>query len=523
MGYHGTMIASRRRLLLTVSVLAVALVGLMVVQVVLLDHARELKTQAFQRNVRSALALTAQQFDADEIARGAAAVLLEHGDTVGLDLGTVACEDADFTVRLADTLVATADIDTLIAVVDHADSLLHREFVAARLDGLEGAGHTSRSLTLTIESDRRRLISRVVSGIVDGERPPVAERLAAAPLDSILAVQLAAAGIGIRPELAVLGSGDGAPVRLPTDVDAAAIAASPFRTRLFGFDFAPPFYELVLVFPDERAWLLRQMAPLLVASLLFLALVGGGFVYTVRALLEQRRYAAQLVGFVNNMTHEFKTPLSTLTLAAEAIARGADPGDEALQRYTRMIREETARMGLQAERILQVARLESGELELSPAPLDGARLVDDAAAAAALRVTEQGGTLTRAETAGRADLRGDELHLAAVLDNVLDNAVKYSTAAPEITVATAVADGDFVVTVADRGVGVPKADRERVFEPYYRCPTGNRHDVKGHGLGLSYVRLVVATHGGGVRLEPNPGGGTRVILRLPLAGTEGAA
>lgn len=508
------MIVSRRRLRFTVFLLVVALAGLVGVQAVLLGHAWELKTQAFRRNVRSALSLTVQQIDASEIVTGAEFFMAS--DSTGAFVGAVACADGERSVRSRDSLLVFAEFDTLITLAGHPDSLADTEFLSRRYATTDTYAAGSHQLTVTIDSDRRRLIRHVVTGLIDTQPKPIAERLAAVPLDSILIAQLDVAGIDALPEVAVLAVADNAPVRLPVGRDSAVFAASPYRARLFGFDFAPPFHDLVLVFPGERAWLVRQTAPLFVASLVFLAIVVGGFVQTVRALLEQRRFAAQVVGFVNNMTHEFKTPLSTLTLAADAIARGADPGDETLLRHTRMIREETARMGLQAERILQVARLERGELELATVPLDGNRLVAGVAEIFALHVEERGGHLELDAAAPRADLRGDEMHLAAALDNLLDNALKYSTGAPEITLATADRDGSFVVTVSDRGPSVPRADHERVFEPYYRCPTGDRHDVKGHGLGLSYVRLVARAHGGDVTLDRNPGGGTRVILRLPL-------
>ncbi|MCP4572877.1 MAG: HAMP domain-containing histidine kinase [bacterium] len=513
---------SRRRLRFTVLLLVVALGGLVAVQAVLLGQAWELKTQAFRRNVRSALGHTVQQIEAAEIAGGATALFLD---------GAVADSSATFFRALkpaqghpapGDSLCATTEFDTLVALVAFPDSVYDQEFLAHGISRTSEFGAMEHQMTVTIQGDRRQVIQRVVSGLIDSDRPPMAERLAAVPLDSILAAQLAAAGIDALPEVAVLGATDDTPVRVPAGRDPAAFAASAFRARLFGLDFAPPHHDLVLLFPGERAWLLRQTAPLFAASLLFLAVVVVGFFRTVRALMEQQRYAAQVVDFVNNMTHEFKTPLSTLTLAAEAIAHGADPADETLLRHTHMIREETARMGLQAERILQVARLERGELELAPTLVDGNRLAAGVAENFALRVEREGGRLAVDPAAPQATLRGDEMHLAGVLENLLDNALKYSPGEPDITLSTAVRAGHLVITVADRGRGVPKADRERVFEPYFRCPTGDRHDVKGHGLGLSYVRLVARAHGGDAILEENPGGGSCVIVKLPLVGEGGA-
>ena len=202
--------------------------------------------------------------------------------------------------------------------------------------------------------------------------------------------------------------------------------------------------------------------------------------------------------------------------------RGAEPGGGAQGRYTRMIREETARMGRQVERILQVASLERGDLQLVRAPVDGRDLLEAATRSFGLRVESLGGTVQVEQPAESAPLLADEVHLEAALDNLLENAAKYSPEPPDIRVEGAVVGGRFVIRVADRGMGVDRRDRERVFEPYYRCPTGDRHDVKGYGLGLSYVRLVARAHGGEARLEARPGGGTVAVLTIPTAGREEA-
>ena len=173
-------------------------------------------------------------------------------------------------------------------------------------------------------------------------------------------------------------------------------------------------------------------------------------------------------------------------------------------------------MGRQVERILQVASLQRGDLDLVRAQLDGHELVGAVAKSFGLRVNSLGGRLVVDRTSSPAPLAADEVHLGAALDNLLENAVKYVSGPPEINVSSSVRGGTLVIRVADRGPGVPRSDRERVFEPYYRCPTGDRHDVKGHGLGLSYVRLVARAHGGEVRLDENPGGGTVVVLKIPL-------
>jgi two-component system phosphate regulon sensor histidine kinase PhoR len=485
------MILSHRRLGLTVGLLSGALVGLMAVQGLLLRDAWLQKEQAFERNVRSALAQAVQQIEVGEIAGKANQMFFEvaAGDTAMAVMHQMRTDAADS------------------IVVVYAQDTVWRP---------ENEGAVTGNFTLTVEGDRTRLIKQVVGELVQLQPQPLAQRLATANVDSLLTAQLLAVGIDLKPRFAVLtAGGDSVAAFGPADPE---LGASPFRARLFPLDLTPPRYDLVLGFSHQDAFVLRQLAPLLVASLVLMTVIVVGFASTLKTLREQRRFARQVVDFVNNMTHEFKTPLSTVSLASEAIGRGPEP--EAVARFNRMIREETDRMGRQVEKILQVARLEGGDFELARIPLDGNSLVDSACAAFALQVQERQGKLECRLSSEAAPLLGDPHHLESVLNNLLDNALKYSPQAPEIRVETAVEGQQLVITVADRGLGVRRSDLERVFEPYYRCPTGNRHDVKGHGLGLSTVRLLVEAHGGRVTMKENPGGGAMVRVRLPLSRQE---
>ena len=217
------------------------------------------------------------------------------------------------------------------------------------------------------------------------------------------------------------------------------------------------------------------------------------------------------------MTHEFKTPIWTVSLASEAIARpDILERPEALERYNRMIRDENLRMRRQVEKILQIAQLEAGDFHLNVAPVDLHELARDTAEAFALQIEDRGGRLDLDLAAESAFVRGDPVHLGNVLANLLDNALKYSPGVPEIELKTASREGTIVLEVRDHGLGIARADLARVFEKYFRCATGDRHDVKGYGLGLSFVRLLVEAHGGSVNLDSAPGQGTRVVIALPL-------
>ncbi|MDX2473366.1 MAG: HAMP domain-containing sensor histidine kinase [Candidatus Krumholzibacteria bacterium] len=177
-------------------------------------------------------------------------------------------------------------------------------------------------------------------------------------------------------------------------------------------------------------------------------------------------------------------------------------------------------MHRQVEKILQMARFERGDIELKHEPINVHDLLEAVGESFSLQVEQRGGGLEQVLAADSSDIRGDRVHLESIFSNLVDNAVKYSPAAPQVKVATAVDDGFLIVKVTDHGLGIDRENQRRVFEKYYRCPTGNRHDVKGYGLGLSFVQSLVAAHGGFVELHSLPGQGTTVTVSLPLITAE---
>ncbi len=213
------------------------------------------------------------------------------------------------------------------------------------------------------------------------------------------------------------------------------------------------------------------------------------------------------------MTHEFKTPIATISLATSAIVKEKVLADqEKLLKFNDMIRSENERMNVYVERILQQAKLDRGQLPLNKTELDMNGLVEEAVATFLLQVENAGGTLQLDVNAPGFVLMADEVHMMNVICNLLDNAVKYSVGAPVIDVYTRKTGGQFVVGVRDQGIGISREAQKKVFHRFYRVTTGNLHDVKGFGLGLSYVKSIVELHGGSVRLESKKYKGTLIEL-----------
>lgn len=505
-----------RKTKLVTAMITVSLTGLMAVQLLLLALAWELKDQAFQRNVITALAISAQDLEAGEITDNALEVIYRNG--------------------LADTLrpqmrsyqYQNPGRDILRTHVSHLDSTIFTvdplpEYIVPEASGLFSPDTTSgqTQITFVMADGRFQLIQQIVGDLVVQTPRPILERLNRTDIDSLLRVNLDAVEISLEPDFFVFAEGSDSLIISNVsdnhDLDMGKLRNSKFRSRLFPLDhFSQPF-EIALHFPGQSRYLLQQVWPLLTASVVFIGVIIGAFIWMLAAATQQRRFAGRIVDFINNMTHEFKTPISTVALASEAIARDdilEQP--EALQRYNRMIRDENHRMRQQVERILQIAQLETGDFQLNLAQVNANDLARSCADNFALQIEKRGGTLRLDLNADQPIVLGDPVHLANVLANLLDNAIKYSPETPTIRLETKNQRDLLVIRVSDQGTGIDKSDRERVFEKYYRCPTGDRHDVKGFGLGLSYVKLLVEAHGGAVKLDGKTSHGTCVVFSIPL-------
>lgn len=245
-------------------------------------------------------------------------------------------------------------------------------------------------------------------------------------------------------------------------------------------------------------------------------IVFGFFAYSVWMIMRQKRLSEMKNDFIGNMTHELKTPISTIALSSEVIA---DPSivrePDRLAAYARIIRSETERLRAQVDRVLQLTTLERDGPSLKTELVDLHALIREVTASFTLVLEERKGDLALDLRAPQPMVKGDRVHLSNALANLVDNAIKYSPDPPRISVSTREDGGDVAVEVADHGIGIAREHLRYVFERFYRVPTGNVHDVKGFGLGLHHVQQVIKAHQGSVRVHSEPGKGSRFTLLLP--------
>ncbi len=339
-------------------------------------------------------------------------------------------------------------------------------------------------------------------------------------MDSLLRVELKDRGIHADYRFGIFDRFGGA-LYLSEGADASTLRSDEgkdvFMVRLFPGDFFAPTRFLRIYFPDQRSYLIQTMWLMLGGSALLILIIILAFSYTIYTILRQKKLSEIKNDLIGNMTHEFKTPISTISLAAEALQDPDIGQSEKRKDYVRMIQDENKRLGVLVENVLRSAVLDRGELKMKWERLDLHQVVREAVHNIRMQVQQQGGSLEEELRATRTELKGDRIHLVNVIYNLLDNALKYSSEHPHIAVRTRDRSGAVELEVADSGIGIRKEEQKKIFDRLYRVPTGNVHNVKGTGLGLSYVKVIVDKHGGEVHVHSEPGKGTRFRILLPLA------
>jgi len=276
-------------------------------------------------------------------------------------------------------------------------------------------------------------------------------------------------------------------------------------------------YELRVSFPDKKEFILSTISWILILSALFIFIIILSFASAIYQLIKQKQISKIKTDFINNMTHEFKTPIATINLAIDSIKNPKIIDDkEKVIRYANMIKEENKRMHAQVENVLRISKLEKNQLDLSKDVVSLHDIIEDAISHVDLLVTDSKGFIKKHFDALQYDILASKFHFTNLITNILDNAIKYSDGPPEIDIYTENAGNKVILKIEDKGIGMSKNVQKKIFNKFYREQTGNVHNVKGHGLGLSYVKSIVESHQGSVFVESEKGTGSTFIVKIPL-------
>ena len=290
-----------------------------------------------------------------------------------------------------------------------------------------------------------------------------------------------------------------------------------YTTDLFKGDIGESRGRLSIYFPNKTNIIAKNISYLFLPTIALFALLVGCFAYTLSIIFKQKKISEMKTDFINNMTHEFKTPVATIMIASESLR---DPeisaDDKRVSKLANIIYDENVRLGNHIERVLNIAKLEKEDLKIEKTELALNSVIEDVLDSMQLQINKANGTLIKELHAKEDTVIGDELHLSNVMFNLVDNAIKYSPNSPYISVKTYNTNNKIIITVSDKGMGMTKEQADKIFDQFYRIPTGNVHNVKGFGLGLSYVNDIIKRFDGKISVKSEKDKGTTFEVVLPL-------
>jgi len=511
---------NKPRIIAIVVLMSTALLGLVLLQVNWVRSALALKEQEFDKNVYDALyevVLDHKQGITSDMVRS----FVRTHETVKEHLIIINRD----TIRMPSSKFNTPGYDTRIMTKDGMDgeqdfSVIRRSLPWEEDVPLSNPQALLRSMQIRIESPADHDWYTSVLRDIAAELPllPISRNVDMNTMRDLLDRKLIKRGIDLNFEFAVNRIGSQEIMCEAKLCSKEEVLAAGYRANMFPDQFLSQPTFLYVHFPKKFGFLLRSMWIRLGTSVTLILLITGCFAFVVWTIFRQKKLSDMKSDFINNMTHEFKTPIATLSLAGQAIT---DPGfsknPQRLDRFGHVIVEESGKLGTHVERILQMAMIDKGELKLNKQPVDLHDVIHHLVANYQLRMQRPEDSIVADLRASQPIFLGDPMHLSNLVDNLLDNAVKYSK--PDkvtVSIETRNETGRLVVTIKDEGIGMKKETLKRIFERFYRAGTGNVHNVKGFGLGLSYVKYVADAHDGEVRVKSEPGIGSTFEVRFPV-------
>lgn len=275
-------------------------------------------------------------------------------------------------------------------------------------------------------------------------------------------------------------------------------------------------WELKLLFPEKSQFIRAEMGTLFITSVILILIVLVLFWRTIRSLLKEKKISEHTTDFLNNMTHEFKTPLTNIALAGKMIIKDSSiKQEDKIKYYSGIILEENEKLRLQVEQVLSMTALERGEIPLQKTELNFHGLIHDCLKSISIQIENKQGSIKLCLDADKFVVMGDRTHLTNAMCNLIDNAIKYAKEKPELTIQTSNIDQNLIVVVSDKGIGIEKEYQKKVFDKFFRVPTGDVHDAKGFGLGLTYIKKIIELHRGTIELQSEKEKGATFIISLP--------
>ncbi|RRQ45134.1 sensor histidine kinase [Chryseobacterium sp. SC28] len=345
---------------------------------------------------------------------------------------------------------------------------------------------------------------------------PIEKRVSSKIIDSVLSKELKLKGIDTKFGYGIINK-DNKLTSIANNIYLDQKDKTNYTYPLFTDSKDRTLYTLALVFPRKDYSLVKHNLPMLLGTFISLLTILGIYIISINYMMRQKKIAEVKTDFINNMSHEFKTPLATISVATDSLANDTiATNPEKVKYYSGLIKQENLRMKKQVETVLNMSKLERNEMPLHLKETNVRKLIESVTESFRLIVDERKGTLITDFNATRYNFKVDEFHISNAIINLLDNANKYSPEKPEIKVSTRNEDNYYVIEISDKGMGMEANNRNKIFEKFFREETGNIHNVKGQGLGLSYVKKIVEIHKGQITVDSHKGKGSTFTIKLPM-------
>lgn len=495
--------------------MATALVGIIIVQGYWLKSAVTLKEQQFKSSVLNAMrnsVLKMEHFEKiSQINSQSSSAITQSISPIRIHTNTVI--DTNLNSKKYSLEVNEE------CLFETSDGRIVRNSISTLRDGngtvLQQSLPQGQNQIVPDFGSKASVINQLITDITNSRSIPIIERIDPHFLHDIVKEELELNGINTSFNLGVF-SGNNLVLK-EKGIAVEEFLNSPYSFRLFPNDFFLNNDHFSLVFPKERGFLLKTMSGAISLSTIFILTILIGSWITFAAVVRQKKLALIKNDFINNMTHELKTPISTISLACEVLNDVEIPKTvEKTTHFVNIIKDENKRLGTLVENVLQSAVLDKGDFNLKITPLDLHQIVLDHVDRAKVRIEQLGGGFTCDLHAENSIVEGDQIHINNTISNLIDNAIKYSSGSPKIMISSRSAGNGIVVDVKDNGIGISKENITKVFDKLYRVPTGNIHDVKGFGLGLSYVKAIIDKHNGTIKVDSQLGVGSTFSIYLPF-------
>ncbi|RUA10001.1 MAG: two-component sensor histidine kinase [Flavobacteriia bacterium] len=519
---------SKRIFTLLIVLMGFALIGIIAIQIFWIKTITEIREEQFSNNVINALAHVSENIQEREFQENVAKYSpmldsLKFSKERGIkdffykQIDTANNEVFTFRQRILEDNYKT-QISPLIT-----DTLSFKTLLSKEETNIDKVKFVSKDFAELTPKERVVKIERLdkydklqfenfLKNIVP--RQPITQRVSVKEIQMNLDNELRARNIKTKFEFAVFNED------LMTKVKSENFkksSESTYQVPLFLNKDGHSDYQLYITFPNKKRFIVSAIAKKLALSAVFILIIMLVFAGAIYQLVKQKKISAIKTDFINNMTHEFKTPIATINLAIDSIKNPKIISDkEKVIRYVEMIREENKRMHAQVENVLRISKLEKNQLDVTKKVVDLHEMIDGAISHVDLLVSNRDGYIKRHYNATSSKVLANKFHFTNVLVNILDNAIKYSEGAPKIDIYTENTANTIIVKFKDQGIGMNKAVQKKIFDKFYREQGGNIHNVKGHGLGLAYVKRITEMHHGTVYVESEKNKGSTFIIKLPL-------